>query len=150
MTILIIGQLSQLLVDIIDFLMKPNDIITLTAFLSALNQLDEPLPANIQAKLNEIGKALAADPTNLGNLDAIAESYEPLDTVYQEELAALESEVGERNKAESPLPLPIVPSRELANTAIETFSSDDSVSTAKQAAKPSILKRIWQSITGSK
>jgi len=130
--------------------MKPNDIITLTAFLSALNQLDEPLPANIQAKLNEIGKALAADPTNVGNLDAIAESYEPLDTVYQEELAALESEVGERNKAESPLPLPIVPSRELANTAIETFSSDDSVSTAKQAAKPSILKRIWQSITGSK
>ena len=82
--------------------------------------------------------------------NAIAESYEPLDTVYQEELAALESEVGERNKAESPLPLPIVPSRELANTAIETFSSDDSVFTAKQAAKPSILKRIWQSITGSK
>jgi hypothetical protein len=69
--------------------MKPNDIITLTAFLSALSQLDEPLPANIQAKLNEIGKALAADPTNLGNLDVLAESYEPLDTVYHEELATL-------------------------------------------------------------
>jgi cob(I)alamin adenosyltransferase len=130
--------------------MKPNDIITLTAFLTALNQLDDPLPANIQAKLNEIGKALAADPTNLGNLDAIAESYEPLDTVYQEELAALESEVGERNKNEPPLPLPNLPSKELANAAINTFSSDDSVSTAKQAAKPSILKQIWQSITGSK
>jgi len=130
--------------------MKPNDIITLTAFLSALNQLDEPLPANIQAKLNEIGKALAADPTNLGNLDAIAESYEPLDTVYQEELATLESEVGERNKAPAPLPIPSQPSKELTNTAIDTFSSDDSVSTAKQVAKPSILKRIWQSITGSK
>ncbi|CAD5984803.1 hypothetical protein [Planktothrix agardhii] len=130
--------------------MKPNDIITLIAFLTALSQLDEPLPANIQAELNEIGKALAADPTNLGNLDVIAESYEPLDTVYQEELATLESQVGERNKALPPLPLPSEPSKELTNTAIDTFSSDDSVSTAKQAAKPSILKRIWQSITGSK
>jgi cob(I)alamin adenosyltransferase len=108
------------------------------------------LPANIQAKLNEIGQALAVDPTNLGNLDAIAESYEPLDTVYQEELAALESEVGERNKNEPPLPLPNLPSKELANAAINSFSSDDSVFTAKQAAKPSILKQIWQSITGSK
>lgn len=129
--------------------MKPNDIITLTAFLTALNQLDEPLPANIQAKLNEIGKALAADPTNLGNLDTIAESYEPLDTVYKEERATL-YEVGERNKALPPLPIPSEPSKELTNTAIDTFSSDDSVSTAKQAAKPSILKRIWQSITCSK
>jgi cob(I)alamin adenosyltransferase len=130
--------------------MKPNDIITLTAFLTALNQLDEPLPVHIQAQLNQIGKALAADPSNLGNLDAIAESYEPLDTVYQEELAALESEVGERNKNEPPLPLPNLPSKELANAAINSFSSDDSVFTAKQAAKPSILKQIWQSITGSK
>ncbi len=130
--------------------MKPNDIITLTAFLTALNQLEEPLPAHIQAELNEIGKALAADPTNLGNLDAIAESYEPLDTVYQEELAALESEVGERNKNEPLLPLPNLPSKELTNTAIDSFSSPDSVSTAKQVAKPSILKEIWQSITGSK
>ena len=119
-SILIIGQLSQLLVDIIDFLMKPNDIITLTAFLTALNQLDEPLPANIQAKLNEIGKALAADPTNLGNLDGVAESYQPLDTVYQEELATLDSEVGERNKALRPLPIPSEATKELTNTAIDT------------------------------
>ena len=131
--------------------MKPNDIITLTAFLTALNQLDEPLPANIQAKLNEIGKALAADPTNLGNLDVLAESYEPLDTVYHEELATFDSDkVGERNKALPPLPIPSEPTEELTNTAIDTFTSDDSVSTAKQAAKPSSLKRIWQSITGSK
>ncbi|MUG92358.1 hypothetical protein F7734_07780 [Scytonema sp. UIC 10036] len=130
--------------------MKPNDIITLTAFLTALNQLDEPLPANIQGKLNEIGKALAADPTNLGNLDAIAESYEPLDKAYQEELAVLESEVGERNKALPLLPLPSEPSKELTNTAIDTFSSNNSVSTAQQAANPTILKRIWQSITGRK
>jgi hypothetical protein len=130
--------------------MKPNDIITLTAFLSALNQLDEPLPANIQTKLNKIGQALAADPTNLGNLDGIAESYKPLDTVYQKELATLESKVGERNKAQAPLPIPSERSKELGNAAIDTFSSDDSVSTAKQVAKPSILKQIWQSITGSK
>ena len=69
--------------------MKPNDIITLTAFLAALAQLDESLPENIQTQLNEIGKALAANPKEIGNLDVIAESYPPLDSVYQKELAAL-------------------------------------------------------------
>lgn len=129
--------------------MKPNDIITLTAFLAALAQLDESLPENIQTGLNEIGKALAANPTDIGNLDAIAESYPPLDSVYQKELAALQKEVGERNKGLPPLPLPNEPTKELTNTAIDTFSANDSVDAAKQPTKQ-IWQRIWQFITGSK
>lgn len=128
--------------------MKPNDIITLTAFLAALKQLNEPLPDDIQIQLHAIGKALEADSTNIGNLDAIAESYPPLDAVYQKELAALEKDVGERNKGLPPLPLPTEPTRELTNTAIDTFTADDSVVTAKQAVNQSFLKRIWQLITG--
>jgi len=130
--------------------MKPNDIIHLTGFLAALEQLNEALPDDIQIQLHAIGKALEVNSTNIGNLDAIAESYPPLDTVYQKELAALEKEVGERNKGLPPLPLPTEPTRELSNTAIDTFTADDSVVTAKQPVNQSFLKRIRQSITGSK
>ncbi|MBW4624435.1 MAG: hypothetical protein KME49_02680 [Brasilonema octagenarum HA4186-MV1] len=126
--------------------MKPNDKKILIAFLAALTHLNEPLPADIQAKLNEIGKALAVDPTNLGNLDVIAESYQPLDEAYQKELKILDSKVGERNKHKSRRPLPKELNKELSNVVIvgtETFSSNDSVSTAKQAVNPTILKQIW-------
>lgn len=130
--------------------MKPNDLMTLTAFLAALTKLDEPLPANIQAQLKEISKALTAEPTNIGNLDAIAESYPPLDKVYQKELAALENDVGERNKGLEPLPLPSEPTRELTNAAINTFSNDNSISAAKQLTKQNILQRVRDFITGRK
>ncbi|MBL1203581.1 MAG: hypothetical protein FWK04_32060 [Nostoc sp. GBBB01] len=128
--------------------MKPNDIITLTAFLSALTQLDEPLPNNIQVQLNEISKALIDNPDNIGNLDAIAESYPFLDKIYQTELAKLEN-IGERNKGLPPLPLPTEPTRELTNAAINTFSNHNSVSAAKQVVKPNLLQRLrdfihWQ------
>ncbi|PSB41642.1 hypothetical protein C7B80_30095 [Cyanosarcina cf. burmensis CCALA 770] len=123
---------------------------TLTAFLAALKQLNEPLPDGIQIQLHAIGKVLEVDSTNLGNLDAIAESYPPLDEFYQQELAALEKEVGERNKGLPPLPLSTEPTRELTNTAIDTFTADDSVVTAKQAVNQSFLTRIWQLVTGSK
>lgn len=130
--------------------MKPNDIITLTAFLAALAQLDESLPENLQTQLNEIGKALAANSKEIGNLDAIAESYPPLDSVYQKELAALQKEVGERNKGLPPLPLSNEPTKELTNTAIDTFSVNDSVNAAKQPAQQNFRQRIWQLIAGSK
>lgn len=128
-------------------LMQPNDIITLTAFLNALTKLDEPLPADIQSQLNAIAKNLEVDPNNIGNLDLIAESYEPLDTAYQEELVILKQEAGVRSKGLPPLPLPKEPTNELTNSAIDTFSANNSVEKAK--AKPNPLKRIWQSIQGS-
>lgn len=127
--------------------MQPSDILTLTAFLNALTKLDEPLPAAIQDELNAIAKTLKADPTKLDNLDNLAESYPPLDAAYQEELTQLKQEAGIRNKGLPPLPLPQEPNNELTNSAIDTFSANDSVAAAK--TKPNLVKQIWQSLKGS-
>lgn len=128
--------------------MQPNDIISVTAFQNALAKLNQSLPADIQKQLNAIAQDLKADPSNLGNLDIIAESYPPLDEVYQKELTTLKKEAGQRNKGLPPLPLPKELNQELTNSAIDTFSADDSVTAAK--AKPNLLKRLWQFIPGSK
>lgn len=130
--------------------MQPNDQITLTAFLTALSKLNQSLPEDVQTQLNQIGKTLAADPTNLGNLDIIAESYEPLDILYQQERTAIQNEAERNTKGSPPLPLPQEQTQELTNAAIDTFSADDSVAAIQKATKPNILRRIWQSIRGSK
>ncbi|MEH2110337.1 hypothetical protein [Nostoc sp.] len=127
--------------------MKPNNIITLTAFLTALTQLDEPLPDNIQTQLNDISKALIADPDNIGKIDAIAESYPPLNKVYQTELARIEK-TGERTKGLPPLPLPTEPTAELTNAAFNAFSNNNSVSAAKIAVKPNLLQKVRDFIHG--
>ncbi|MEH1968610.1 hypothetical protein [Nostoc sp.] len=127
--------------------MKPNNIITLTAFLTALTQLDEPLPDNIQTQLNDISKALIANPDNIGNLDAIAESYPPLDKVYQIELTRIEK-TAERTKGLPPLPLPTEPTAELTNAAFNAFSNNNSVAAAKIAVKPNLLQRVRDFING--
>ena len=128
--------------------MKPNNIITLTAFLTALQKLDNPLPTNLQTQLNEIGSHLTNNPDYINNLDTLAESYPPLDELYQTELAILDSEVGERSKGLEPDPLPTNPTNELTNAAINTFNSHNSVSTAKDNVNPNILKKIRNFIIG--
>jgi hypothetical protein len=127
--------------------MQPQDIISVTAFLNALTKLNQSLPEDIQKQLNAIAQDLKAEPTNIGNLDIIAESHPPLDEVYQKELTTLKKEAGQRNKGLPPLPLPKESNQELTNSVIDTFSADDSVTAAK--AKPNLLKRLWQSISGS-
>ncbi|QLE40934.1 hypothetical protein FD723_11030 [Nostoc sp. C052] len=127
--------------------MKPNNIITLTAFLTALIQLDEPLPENIQTHLNDISKGLKDNPDNIGNLDAIAESYPPLNKVYQTELARIEK-TGERTKGLPPLPLPTEPTAELTNAAFNAFSNNNSVAAAKIAVKPNLLQKVRDFIHG--
>jgi hypothetical protein len=128
--------------------MQPNDIISVTAFQNALAKLNQSLPADIQKQLHAIAQNLKTDPTNIGNLDIIAESYPPLDEAYQKELTTLKKEAGQRNKGLPPLPLPKESNQELTNSAIDTFSADDSVTAAK--AKPNLLKRLWQFIPGRK
>ncbi|NMF62896.1 hypothetical protein [Brasilonema octagenarum] len=128
--------------------MQPNDIISITAFLNALAKLNESLPADIQKQLHAIAENLKANPNNIGNLDVIAESYPPLDEAYQQELTALKQEAGIRSKGLPPLPLPKDPNQELTNSAIDTFSAEDSVAAAK--AKRNLLQRLWQLISRSR
>ena len=130
--------------------MKSNDIITLTAFLTALTQLDQPLPKKVKLELNSIGATLAKDPNDIGNLDAIAESYQPLDAIYQKELTILNNNIRERNNL-TPPPLSSDPSAELTNAASNTFSSDNPYLNAKEDLKLKLLlQRVQEFITGKK
>lgn len=79
--------------------MKNADVITLRSFLIALAQLDSPLPQEQQEKLNAIAPNIMA---NLGKLDAIAESYPPLDKLYQEAGMPEHDHARKRNKADLP------------------------------------------------
>lgn len=79
--------------------MEPTDIITLRSFLIALVQLDSPLPQEQQEKLNAIAPNIMA---NLGKLDAIAESYPPLDALYQEAGMPEHDHAKTRTKADLP------------------------------------------------
>ncbi len=129
--------------------MNPSDLNTLKAFLAALPQMEQSLPTDIQSQLHEIARTLTDNPPSIGNLDALAKSYEPLKPVYKKEFEALLEAARERNKGLKPLPLSNLPTPELTNIAIDTFSANDSVAAAKNITKPNILKRIWQSIRGS-
>ncbi|QSJ15064.1 hypothetical protein JYQ62_24815 [Nostoc sp. UHCC 0702] len=124
--------------------MKPSDEITLQAFLKALSQLEKPLPREIQQRLNEIGKTLKTHSTNLDNLDNIAESYKPLDELYQKELTAFNQVSRVKSKGLSPEELPKQPTPEIVNTATDVFSADDSVAEAKKTEN--IIKRLWRTL----
>ncbi|AFZ58435.1 hypothetical protein H6G54_23195 [Anabaena cylindrica FACHB-243] len=130
--------------------MKPNDIIHLTAFLTALAKLNEPLPEDIQMQLNDVGKAIAADTNNIYNLDAIAESYPTLDKIYQAELAVIDSNISQRNKGLEPDTLPTEPTKELTNAAINSFNHPNSVEAVKQAVNSNLLEQVRAFITGKK
>jgi hypothetical protein len=129
--------------------MKPNDFITLTAFLTALQKLDSALPPNIQTQLNDIGQHLENNPNDIGNLDIIFESYSNLDIIYQQELTSLKKQRGQRSKGLEPDPLPINPTNELTNAAINTFKSRDSVSAAQENLNPNLLRKIRNFLTGN-
>ncbi|WP_353930559.1 hypothetical protein WJM97_20165 [Okeanomitos corallinicola TIOX110] len=127
--------------------MKPNQIIQLTAFLTALTKLNEPLPENIQIKLNDIGKTMATDVNNF-NVDIIAESYPILDKIYQAELTAIDSIISQRNKGLEPEPLPTDPTQELTNAAMNSFNDSNSVDAAKKVVNSSLLERVRKFIIG--
>jgi hypothetical protein len=81
---------------------EPSQIITLQAFLLALAKLDPPLPAGMQAQLNQIGSAIAENSANIGKLDHLSESHAPLNKFYQEMRSLIQSSEGIRSKAAPP------------------------------------------------
>ncbi|MFM7406285.1 MAG: hypothetical protein ACKO3K_06385 [Cuspidothrix sp.] len=130
--------------------MKDNDIISVFAFLTALSQLNKSLPTNIQAQLNNIGKAIELNPSNIRGLDLIAESYPDLDEIYKQEVLKIRGLIGERNKGSKPDPLSNKPTNELTNAAINVFNNIESVTTAKEVVTPSFISKILGYINGDK
>jgi len=82
-------------------LMNHEDTLTLNAFLTAATRLENPLPENLQHRLNEIADHF---PASIYELHEFVEQYEPLKHQYITALQTLPSE-GERLKfAESQPP----------------------------------------------
>ncbi|MTJ08685.1 hypothetical protein [Anabaena sp. UHCC 0204] len=129
--------------------MKDNDIISVFAFLTALGQLDTPLPFDIQSQINNIGKAIELNSSNIRGLDLIAESYPDLDRIYQQEVLKIRGLIGERNKSLPPEPLNNKPTNELTNAAVNVFNSYDSVDTAKKVTTSNFITKILAFITGN-
>ncbi len=135
--------------------MKSTDIIILQAFLNALSQFDKPLPMEIQNQLNQFGESLSANSTNIGELDTIAKSYEPLNVVYQTELNSLVTTGAEKNKGIENLPPKETINQktpEIINTARDVFTDKDSVGAVKKMKQSqNILRRIFNLLfTGNK
>ena len=131
------------------FTMKDNDIIHVFAFLTALSQLDTPLPSDIQSQLNNIGKALELNPSNIRGLDLIAEDYPDLDQIYQQEVLKIHGLIGVRSKSLPPEPLSNKPTNELTNAAVNVFNSYDSVDTAKKVTTSNFITKVLAFITGN-
>lgn len=130
--------------------MDSLNLITLTAFVQALEKLSSPLPPDIQAELNQIGqdlaKNLAIDNTNIDKLYSLIDRYEPLQKIYREERKILQKNIENRNKALPPLPLSNEENQELINIAVDRFTASDSVAAAKQPPQQNLLQKIWRRI----
>lgn len=116
--------------------MDSLDAITLIAFLAALMRLDSGLPPDLQHQLNEIGKAF---PSDISKLDAIAESYSPLDQEYMEARLALQQKEGERLRFSVPEleDSSEIGDEQIINFAVDVFQASDSVNLLKQKAQES-------------
>jgi hypothetical protein len=75
--------------------MNDLEILTLEAFLAALAKQSAPLPHEIQQRLQTISENLEQ---HVDELDALAETYPPLDVAYQSERLALQRQGGQRQK----------------------------------------------------
>lgn len=80
-----------------------EEIRTLNAFLTAVTQLQEPLPVNVVQQLHEIEKDL---PESIYKLCELTEQFMPLHNAYVTALHSQPSE-GERLKAASTVTLPV-------------------------------------------
>lgn len=74
--------------------MSYEDLVTIKAFVTALENLDQPLPQNLQTDLDIIAKAL---PESAYELHDLAERYDPLNQEYLSILRGFPGE-GERLK----------------------------------------------------
>jgi hypothetical protein len=79
--------------------MNPIQISELKAFIFSLSQLDEPLPSNIQTKINQVNI-----PLDIDNFYDIAVSYPPLSTIYKQVLDLLDKRAEYRSKGLSDIP----------------------------------------------
>jgi hypothetical protein len=104
--------------------LTPLDTITLDAFLLALGQLDEPLPAALQERIQAIGHDL---PNQVGHLDALAMDYPPLADRYSQARQDIQS-ASQTRKQRSSSPDAVRQDLRLAQLVLQ---APDPIGTAK-------------------
>jgi hypothetical protein len=118
--------------------------VTLRAFLTALVELDSPLPPEVQQEINQVGEIFSDSPNaaidrllELAENDCLRQSYQQARINIQKQY-----ETQERNKYDKPSqqnqPTP-TPSEHLANIAIPILKASDSRAEAKKQ-KSEILR----------
>jgi hypothetical protein len=125
--------------------MNPSDKVTLKAFLTALRQIDSPLPPDIQTQLNEVAEQLKTSTNAIDKLRAIVQLDPQLKSAYLEARKPLQQDANERNKGKTdPMPpLPEESGTELINRSIAVFQATDSVAAAKSLPKQGLLQRVF-------
>ncbi len=118
--------------------------VTLRAFLTALVELDSPLPPELQQEINQVGEILADTPNVAINRLLELAKNDRIQQFYQEARINIQKqyETQERNKYDKPSqqnqPTP-TPSEHLANIAIPILKASDSRAEAKKQ-KSEILR----------
>lgn len=82
---------------------SPLDKLTLDAFVTALADLEEPLPEITRDRINNLGR----NPNRIGELDELARNYPPLRDRYLRAREALQNRSSTRTKGRESAPPPI-------------------------------------------
>lgn len=99
--------------------MKDAEADILKAFIAALTQQKEPLPAAVQNELNSLGKTFNTD-----KIESIAEKHAPLLSSYEAAHKWLVEHSSTRNKGKDFLPSSSSEKDNTSNTEIDNASSD--------------------------
>lgn len=83
--------------------MKDLNAITFKAFIVALSLLEDELPEQQKAKLNQIGQEAKLSDDALGKLHNLAKSYQQLYDIYQQIRTLMTDANVERNKCDLPI-----------------------------------------------
>ncbi|WP_238360995.1 hypothetical protein [Iningainema tapete] len=96
--------------------MHPLEASELKAFILALSRLKAPLPADVQARVNQINI-----PADIGKLYDVAMSYPPLAKSYEQVCEYLDTIIKQRSKGVDflPEPEPEEFNTEIDNSAVE-------------------------------
>lgn len=125
--------------------MNSLDKLTLKSFLAALIRQDNSLPDDLQKQVNEIGKSLSSD---VSQLDVLTERYPPLEQEYMDARCAIQND-GERfrSSALEEYSSTEISDEQLMNFAFEVLTAEDSVSFAKKAyTESSKLRQLFSQL----
>jgi hypothetical protein len=113
--------------------MKDSDAIILKAFLAALAQLSEPLPAHLQEQLQTL-----SETERFTQLSLLARGYKPLKDAYQQANTHFTQKANQQRKG-----LDILPDADLEECSRDNSEIDNTASdTSKLKSLPEVLEKI--------